>query len=378
MIPLELERAFENRKQKLLEWVHVHQLRQIQWEATLRCDMACSHCGSSCVTGSTHHDELSEDEIIRTFDTIAHDFDPNSIELVSITGGEPLLRPDLPRIISRLSSIGFNHISVQTNGNALVSDRSLADCLVTSGLSGIGISIDGLRDSHDRQRNRKGHFDQLCRLVEWLVGTKELYVSVTTVITKLNIDDLNGLAEIIQDLRPHRWRLIEVQPIGRAHSNSSLLLSPDEYFKLVQFVLDKNANAAMENLEFRPKVELGCTGWMGTELEGLARPYIWHCQAGIGTLGIWNDGTIGGCTDIDHGFGEGNVKTDLISDRWENGFQRYRDWSSRRNGVCVSCDQWDWCHGGGMHLRTSQNELLHCPYLIYQLARSRIEELSRD
>ena len=51
MFLLEVERAFENRKQKLLEWAHVHQLRQIQWEATLRCDMACSHCGSSCVTG---------------------------------------------------------------------------------------------------------------------------------------------------------------------------------------------------------------------------------------------------------------------------------------------------------------------------------------
>ncbi|MFW5739232.1 MAG: radical SAM protein [Myxococcota bacterium] len=67
-------------------------LTYLFWESTLRCNLRCRHCGSSC-EGTSPVEELSTEEILRVVDEVAQDFDARRI-FVSITGGEPLLRPD--------------------------------------------------------------------------------------------------------------------------------------------------------------------------------------------------------------------------------------------------------------------------------------------
>ena len=355
--------AYEERKQKLSIWIHQHPLRQIQWEATRRCDMKCSHCGSSC-SASIRDEELSETEIISAFKSITSVYDSNQLELVSITGGEPLLRSDLPRIISKLTEQGISHITLQTNGNQLCAKEGLLPTLVDAGLSGLGLNLDGLAESHDILRNQPGHFMKTVELVERVRSETSLYLSITTVVSQQNFLELPELAATIKRLKVPRWRLIELQPIGRAHTLNEKLLRPQDFRQLLDFVVETNALNSDGTRKPHTAVELGCTGWMGIDWEGIVRPYIWHCHAGIATLGIWSNGDIGGCTDIDHSRVEGNVRNDSIPEVWEKRFTSYRDFGSRRNGICVDCNQWDWCHGGGLHLRTCENELLHCPYAL--------------
>lgn len=362
MVSKDIQQAFEERKVLLPKWLNEHPLRQIQWEATRRCDMECMHCGSGC-TLSEINSELTEEEVIRSFESIAYHFDPARIELVSITGGEPLLRSDLPNIIRELKNLGFSHITVQTNGNRLNDDPNLLNSLINAGLSGLGINIDGLSKSHDKLRCRVGHFDDMCRLARRVIDESPLYLTITTVVSKLNIDDLSYLATRLSSMGVPRWRLIELQRMGRAHKIGFMHLDSDEFKRLIDFVEDHNVQQAQLK-DSSLSVELACTGWFGRELEGIIRPYIWHCHAGVSTLGIWSNGDIGGCTDIDHSRSEGNVRTDSIPDVWENRFTSYRDWENRRIGKCRSCDQWSWCHGGAFHLRTKDNILSHCPFLL--------------
>lgn len=363
MLSKEVEQAFEERKVKLYEWVCEHPLRQIQWEATRRCDMCCLHCGSDCTTSNSDH-ELTESEIVRAFESVANSFDVSLIELVSITGGEPFLRNDLSDILRQLRTLRFEHISIQTNGNRLNDDPRLLDALVDAGLSGLGINFDGLQESHDQLRCRKGHFESMCRLVQRVMEESPLYLTITTVVSRLNLDDLPCLATIISDMGVPRWRLIELQPMGRSHRADAPCLRSEDFRQLVDFVREINVESALSDRSKLPVVELGCTGWLGAELEGVARPYIWHCHAGVSTLGIWSNGDIGGCTDIDHRRSEGNVRMDLIPEVWETRFLQYRDWDSRRTGACRTCKQWSWCHGGALHLRSESNEIIHCPFLL--------------
>jgi radical SAM protein with 4Fe4S-binding SPASM domain len=97
-------------------------------------------------------------------------------------------------------------------------------------------------------------------------------------------------------------------------------------------------------------VELGCGGWFGKDLEGTFRPFIFHCIAGINNLGILYDGKIASCSNISRDFIEGDARTDNIKEIWDNGFVRFRDREWKRVGKCADCKEWDFCHGGPMHL----------------------------
>ena len=74
-----------------------HELRILFWECTLRCNLRCRHCGSDCVSSSLQPDMPAAD-FFRTLDTqITPHVDPHRV-LVTLSGGEVLMRPDLDRI----------------------------------------------------------------------------------------------------------------------------------------------------------------------------------------------------------------------------------------------------------------------------------------
>lgn len=80
-------------------------------------------------------------------------------------------------------------------------------------------------------------------------------------------------------------------------------------------------------------------------------PFIFHCIAGINNLGILYDGKLASCSNISREFIEGDLRKDNIKDVWEDRYQRYRNFEWKRKDYCINCDEWDYCHGGPMHLR---------------------------
>ena len=121
---------------------------------TKRCNLKCDHCYLDATTkAGGGSDELSTEECFRLIDQIA---EVNKGCLLVITGGEPLVRPDILDIARHAVGLGFI-VVFGTNG-MLINDR-MANTLVEIGVMGVGISIDSLDpDKHDQFRGVPGAF----------------------------------------------------------------------------------------------------------------------------------------------------------------------------------------------------------------------------
>jgi MoaA/NifB/PqqE/SkfB family radical SAM enzyme len=197
------------------------QLRKLFFELTLQCNERCFHCGSSCTAVRT--DELTCDEWLRIIDEVKADFGTSSIQLC-ITGGEPLLNHDFFAIMSHAHEQGF---SWGMTSNATLITPQVARQLADVGMGTISVSIDGLRDTHDKLRGLKGGYDRAMAGIQNLidVGTFSA-VQVTTVVNHANIDQLDELFRIMDGLDIDSWRVINLEPIGRALLRPDLMLTP--------------------------------------------------------------------------------------------------------------------------------------------------------
>jgi len=357
---MDLKKKFEVWRERVQGYIKRHPIQMIYWEVTRNCDIACVHCGSPRETWQPDK-ELTDEEVIGAFRRLAEGIDWKEFKFVSLTGGEPFVRPNLINVLSQINALGFDPITIQTNGNYLAKHPEVISRLLEIGVAGLGTNIDGLPETHDSFRNMKGNFDNAKATIELVVPLKNrIHSTITTVVSKKNIQELEALRDIVRGINPNRWRFAPFDPIGRGEKAKEYVLGPEDYRYLIDF-------AKRERLEHiddksQTQVELACGGWLGIELEGKVRPYIWHCIAGINLLGILYDGSIASCSNIPREFVEGNVRTDDILEVWNNKYQRFRNFEWKKNGECINCDQWNFCQGGPMHKRQTTGHMLNCIY----------------
>lgn len=331
-----MEKLWHTWRKNLGEKFAKHPLEIIQWEATRRCDLQCKHCGSP-KEGVNLANELKTEEAMHVFTQIKNGIDLSGLKFVTITGGEPFLRSDLFEILALFKSFSWI-TTIQTNGNFLAQYPERISELVMLGIAGIGLDLDGTRNLHDDLRRRTGHYDQTVGLIQGCLKFSDvLHVTVTTVVSKQNIESLPVLWKEIEKINPHRWRLLPVENIGRAQKNG-LALDQKDYLKLLSFVTEKRLEKLNEQ---SVQTEIGCIGWFGKSLEGAIRPYIWSCIAGRTCLGIMYDGGIGACAHIDRAFLQGNIREDNICDVWENGFKTFRKRTQQKK--CQNCSEKKFC-----------------------------------
>jgi len=123
-----------------------HPLIDLFWESTLSCNAKCKHCGSSA-ENKKYDGELTTEEIKSAFKQIANDMEASKI-LINVTGGEPLVRKDLCDVMEYAThELGF-HWGMTTNG-VLLNDENI-EKLKKANMETVSISIDGLRETHDR------------------------------------------------------------------------------------------------------------------------------------------------------------------------------------------------------------------------------------
>lgn len=358
----ELDKLFEQWRDRIERLVQEHPLQIISWEATRRCNLRCAHCGSPS-EDVDHAEELTADEVVDAFEQIARDFDMRQFRHINITGGEPFVRQDLLDILGRISQRPcYRNIDIQTNGVVLADTPSLLDKLKDVGVTGLGVSIDGLEATHDALRRMPGSFVKASEAAKTAVGAGYT-VTVSVVAHAGNVNELPHLYDYVRrEIRPRVFRVMTIDPIGRAELDRHLLLSPRQLQDVLRFLQDEyQATCASYADPSVTMVELGCGGWLGRDLEGTLRPMIFHCIAGITNLGILYDGKLGSCSNISREFVEGDLRSDNIRQVWNSRYQRYRDRSWRRTGSCRRCDEWNYCHGGPMHLPHS-DDACHCLY----------------
>jgi len=356
----DLEPLFERWRDRIETLMREHPLQIISWEATRRCNLCCLHCGSPSEEVS-HAEELTTEEVVDAFEQIARDFDMSRFRHINITGGEPFVRGDLVDVLRAISRWPFyRNIDIQTNGVFIADNPDVLKELREVGVTGLGVSIDGFESTHDSLRGTPGTWTKAVNAARLAVETGYV-VTVSFVVHSHNIHELPTFHDFVKgEIRPRVFRVMTIDPQGRAQEHSDYLLSPDQIREVIDFLkTEYEGSCETYSDESTTMVELGCGGWLGTELEGRARPFIFHCIAGLNNLGILYDGKLGSCSNISRDFTQGDLRHDRIKHVWEHRYLPFRETEWRKTGPCQKCTEWDFCHGGPMHKRL-KGQLVSC------------------
>lgn len=176
---------------------------------TDRCDLRCVYCmPESGVEKVDCADILSYEQIIRICKNLAQ----QGIRKLKITGGEPLVRKDVPSLIRQMKMIpGIEHVSLTTNGMRLA---AIAKELAEAGLDSINISLDTLDPDRYRALTRRGSVHEVQLGIAGAVAAGIKTVKVNCVpIADMNERDIISLAALAKNQDIH-VRFIEMMPIG--------------------------------------------------------------------------------------------------------------------------------------------------------------------
>ena len=341
-IIFELERLRRKNLQQL------HPLQQLFWESTLRCNVHCLHCGSDCSSSEVTPDMPAED-FLRVIDqSITPHVDQHKV-LIIISGGEPLMRKDLAQVGTALKQRGYPWGMV-TNGLALTEKRFKE--LLAAGLRSMAISFDGLELDHNWLRQHPLAFEGATRAIKLAAATPSLTWDVVTCVNQRTINQLDEMQEYLWSIGVRNWRLITIDPMGRAAENPELILTPEQHCQLLDYIREKRKQGL--------HISYSCEGFM-PEYEMDIRDHLFHCAAGVSIASILIDGSISACTSVRGKYYQGNIYKDDFWEVWENGFKPYRNrqWMKQLE-PCNDCKLWRYCEGGGMHLRREDGELMLC------------------
>ncbi len=175
------------------------------WIATDACSLRCMHCSSNSAIAKA--DQLTTDEVL----DMLHQLSLSGVIDLSISGGEPLLRRDLIRIIEHAKRLGMS-VGVGSSGIKLSKEK--LEQLNNSGLNRLQISLDGLENSHDKLRCFPGLFERAVKTINNALKAG-LRVHVCCTINSLNVEQLEEFTEYIVDLGVHRLNFSRYIPTGR-------------------------------------------------------------------------------------------------------------------------------------------------------------------
>jgi MoaA/NifB/PqqE/SkfB family radical SAM enzyme len=260
------------------------------WEITLACDLKCQHCGSRA--GKRRPDELSTEECLDLVRQLAR----MGTREVTLIGGEAYLRRDWLEIIREIRAQGMD-CTLQSGGLHLTEERIRA--AAEAGLQAAGVSIDGLRETHDRLRGVRGSFDAAFKALR-LLHEHGLTSSVNTQITSLVIPQLRELMNLFIESGARNWQVQLTVAMGRAADHPELLLQPYELLELMPLLAELYQEGIDRGFLMQPGNNIGYFGpyehlWRGS---GDERVHWTGCNAGQNSLGIEADGTIKGCPSL--------------------------------------------------------------------------------
>lgn len=150
-----------------------------------------------------------------------------TVTSVVFTGGEPTIRSDLIRLVRFTRGLGFNEISLQTNGSALAVEEYTSS-LKEAGLTNVLISLHGTKArTHDSLTGVQGSYKQALRAIEY-VSRYNIAIILNFVVTPMNYDEIDELPQLVSQVAPNSSRIRISYPIieGAAFDNlSEVLLS---------------------------------------------------------------------------------------------------------------------------------------------------------
>jgi len=350
-------------------------LQLVAWEITRKCNLLCAHCRAEA-EDQEYVGELSPAECFHVIDSLPEVGQP----ILILTGGEPLMRPDVFEIGRYAVGKGLR-VVLGTNGTLI--DRRIALAMKEVPVSRIGVSLDfPTPELQDRFRGKAGAFDAA------LTGIKQaqragIEVQINSTITRLNAPFLKDLLEMALELGVVAFHPFMLVPTGRGRGLADAELSPEEYERILNWFYDRQTELA-DRIFLKPTdaphyVRImsqrgggdSCAGGRATGSRGHPsgmNRVTRGCLAGVGFCFISHVGRVQGCGYLD--VEAGNVKTQAFSEIWEHSvlFERLRDISGI-SGKCGRCEYKRLC--GGCRARAYENTgdyMAEEPYCVYQPA----------
>ncbi len=325
----------------------------VVWNATKRCNLRCEHCYAAAdVKGAPG--ELTTAEGKALLDDLA-DF---GVPVVLFSGGEPLVRQDLPELVSYASDRGLRPV-LSTNGTLLTRER--ASELRDAGLQYAGVSVDGLRERNDRIRGQRGAFDAAVRGIEACLDVG-LKTGLRYTITEHNVADLEGVVNLLVDVGVDRFCFYHLDYGGRGADVADADLAPRATREAVDRLctLTREYHAAGEEIETLLVGNYADAGFLVEYArrefgEGRARRIRRHLERNGG------DPTGERVADVDpvgnvhltqfwQSYALGNVRDRPFGAIWSDEsnplLARLRERERHLRGRCRDCTYRDVCRGG--------------------------------
>lgn len=205
----------------------------VVWNVTRRCNLKCVHCYAQA-KNQQFPDELSHAEGLRLLDDLAELGAP----VVLFSGGEPLMRPDLPELAGYAVAKGMRAV-ISTNGT-LITPR-VAEQLKAIGLSYVGISLDGLAPVNDRFRGVPGAYR---RALEGIAACREagIKVGLRFTMNRMNVQEISGIFDLLEAERIPRVCFYHLVYAGRGSDLMKDDLDHRETRQALDLIIDRTAD----------------------------------------------------------------------------------------------------------------------------------------
>lgn len=309
----------------------------VVWELTLRCDLACRHCGSRA--GLPREAELTLTEALDVVRQLAE----LGTREVAFIGGEAYLNPDWLTIVRAVTDAGIR-ATMTTGARAL--DASLARRAAAAGLQAVSVSVDGLEATHDHLRAVKGSYKAALAAIGH-IGDAGMRPFANTQWNRLNLPEVEPLGDVLLEAGIKAWQIQVTGPMGRAADREDWLLQPYDMLELFEKLGRVAARAIAAGVTVNAGNNMGYFG----PYEHLIRVEYWKgCAAGRHVMGIESNGDVKGCPSLPSApYVGGNLRQHSVRTIWERSdalaFARERG-TDELWGFCKGCYYAAECKGG--------------------------------
>jgi radical SAM protein with 4Fe4S-binding SPASM domain len=351
------------------------------WEITLKCNLACTHCGSRA--GEARPDELNTEEALELVRQMAE----NGITEVTLIGGEAFLRPDWLTLVRAITDAGMGATMV-TGGFGV--NRFTAKKMKEAGLSQVSVSIDGMEATHDLLRGKAGSWKSCFETLKHLQAVK-LPTAFNTQINRLSAPELPQLYQAVREVGVNGWQYSLTVPMGNAADRPERLIQPFELLDLFPVLARITNRANAEGVRVLPGNDIGYYGpYENIIHQGRFQiGTIWQgCGAGLSGIGIEADGKIKGCPSLPtDSYVGGNIRDIPLSKIMESKELTFNMHGGTPKGTehlwgfCKGCRHAELCRGGctwTAHVffdKSGNNP--HCHHRALELASKGVRERVR-
>jgi len=318
-------------------------LRLVAWEVTRNCNLSCIHCRASATRGP-YQGELDTASAFTLLDQITTVGNP----IIILSGGEPLLRPDIFDITAYGTEKGLRMV-MAPNGTLIT--ESTAKQMKKAGIQRISISLDGaVKESHDKFRGVVGAFEGALKGIE-LAKEAGLEFQINTTITQANLDEIDRIQDLAIELGAAAHHIFLLVPTGRGKYIVDQEIDAEQYEKTLNWFYDRSRKTTMQLkatcaphyyriLRQRSKEEGKTVTFETHGMDAVSR----GCLAGTGFCFISHRGIVQPCGFLDLNCGD--ITRDSFADVWQKSetFLTLRDFDNLK-GKCGKCEYKRVCGG---------------------------------